>query len=348
MPGARYAMNIVHPGSPVLRVRYRDGVLIDPYGFPDWLLYARAMVTLAPPVAGYSREETRVLDVLAANAALSAAGDDPLWTDAGLAPGATPPGWCWAHLGRVRRLALVPIELHGAFRHGGGVRTMPLRAADVGLRGLRADPQPVPVPAGPGDEVPVDVLAALEELLGQPLPGTYRQFLAETNGAAPVEPAVLPGFGFVADQPLFGVARTDQQQDLGYVREWLADRFTDDLLPIGYVQGGLLAVGIAEPVADSVWYWDDDDPRDDARHGPAEIRTRLLHRCADSFDEFWARLCRPPAALVRLAEELVGAGQVRPVREEDAGAGLPAAMRAPWQPAPTKGRDALTGLFELS
>jgi len=185
-------------------------------------------------------------------------------------------------------------------------------------------------------------------LLDQPLPRTYRQFLAETNGAAPAEPAVLPGFGFVADQPLFGVARTDQQQDLGYVREWLADRFTDDLLPIGYVQGGLLAVGISEPVADSVWYWDDDDPRDDARHGPAEIRTRLLHRCADSFDEFWARLCRPPAALVRLAEELVAAGQVRPVREEDAGAGLPAAMRAPWQPAPVKGRDALTGLFELS
>ena len=70
MPGARYAMNIVHPGSPVLRVRYREGVLIDPYGFPDWLLYARAMVTLAPPVAGYSREETRVLDVLAANAVI--------------------------------------------------------------------------------------------------------------------------------------------------------------------------------------------------------------------------------------------------------------------------------------
>jgi len=348
MPGARYAMNIVHPGSPVLRVRYREGVLIDPYGFPDWLLYARAMVTLPPPVAGCGRDEMRVLDVLAANAALAGAGDDPLWTDPELAPGATPPGWCWAHLGRTRQLALVPIELHGAFRHGGGVRTMALRAADAGLRGLRGDPQPVPVPARSGDEVPVDVLVALEELLGQPLPRTYRQYLAETNGAAPTEPAVLADSGFVVDQPLFGVARADQQQDLGYVREWLADRFTDDLLPIGYVQGGMLAVGISEPIADSVWYWDDDDPRDDARYGPAEISTRLLHRCADSFDEFWARLCRPPAALLRLAEELADSGQVRPVREEDAGAGLPAALRAPWQPAPPKGRDAVTILFELS
>jgi hypothetical protein len=345
MPGARYAMNIVHPGSPVLRVRYRAGVLVDPYGFPDWVPYARALVELPAPVPGLSLDETRVVDVLAANATLAGAGNDPLWTDPALAPGATPAGWCWAHLGLTRRLALVPVELHGSYRHGGGVRTMPV---DSLRTGLRTDPEPVPVPAGPGDEMPEEIMATLEQVLGHPLPPTYRRFLIETNGAAPAEPAVLPGFGFVADQPLFGVARTDQHQDLGYAGQWLTDRFTPDVLPIGYVQGGMLAVGVADPIADSVWYWDDDDPRDDAAYGPAEIRARLLHRCADSFDEFWARLCRPPVALLGMAGELASTGRVRSVREEVQGAELPAALRAPWQPAPPKNRDRVAGLFELS
>jgi hypothetical protein len=345
MPGARYAMNIVHPGSPVLRVRYRAGVLVDPYGFPDWLHYARAQVDLPPPVPGLGLDEMRVLDVLAANAAMLRAGDDPLWTDNSLVPGATPAGWCWAHDGMTRRLALVPVELHGSYRHGGGVRTMPV---DSLRAGLRRDPEPVPVLAGEGDEVPVDVLATLEQALGYRLPGTYRQYLAETNGAAPAEPAVLSGFGFIADQPLFGVARSDQHQDLAYAWEWLTDRFTPDLLPIGYVQGGMLVLGVADPIADSVWYWDDDDPRDNARYGPAEIRARLLHRCADTFDEFWAGLCRPPAFLLELAGELASTGRARPVREADAGAGLPATMRAPWQSAPPKTRDPIVGLFELS
>jgi hypothetical protein len=327
----------------VLRVRYRAGVLVDPYGFPDWLHYARAQVDLPPPVPGLGLDEMRVLDVLAANAAVLRADDDPLWTDT--VPGATPAGWCWAHAGMTRRLALVPVELHGSYRHGGGVRTMPV---DSPRAGLRRDPEPVPVLAGEGDEVPVDVLATLEQVLGYRLPRTYRQYLAETNGAAPAEPAVLSGFGFVADQPLFGVARPDQHQDLAYAWEWLTDRFTPDLLPIGYVQGGMLALGVADPVADSVWYWDDDDPRDDARYGPAEIRARLLHRCADSFDEFWAALCRPPTFLLERAGELAATGRARPVREPDAGAGLPTALRAPWQSASPKGRDPIVGLFEVT
>jgi hypothetical protein len=345
MPGARYAMNIVHPGSPVLRVRYRDGVLVDPYGFPDWLLVSRALVDLPPPVPGLTLDETRVVDILAANAALAREGEDPLWPGlADVAPVATPPGWCWAHLGMTRRLALVPIELHGSFRHAGGVRTMP---ADPTRRGLRTDPDSEPVGTGPGDEVPDEILEDLEELLDCPLPPTYRRYLAETNGAAPAEPVVLDGLGFIADQPLFGIARTDQQQDLWYARDWLADRFTPDLLAIGYVQGGLLAVQLTGPSADSVWYWDDDDARDDAGFDPAYIRRHLLYRCADSFAEFWAALRRPASPLVDLAAELASSGRVRPVRDELAGSGLPAGMRAPWQPPPDKRRDSVTRPFEL-
>jgi hypothetical protein len=332
MPGAQYALNIVHPASPVLRIRYRDGVLVDPYGFPDWVLYARALVELPDPEPGLGVDEMRVLDVLAANQAPS---DDPLL--AGQV--GTPAGWCWAHIGRTRQLALVPIELHGCYRHGGGVRTMAVTASKRGLRGAT-----VPVAIAPGDRTPADVLDDLERLLERRLPTAYRRYLAETNGAAPIEPAVLAGYGFVVDQPLFGLARADQHQDLGYVRDFLTDRFADDLLPIGYVQGGILAIG---PAGD-VFYWDDDDVRDDASYGVPEIRDRLLHRCADDFDDFRRRLVAPPGRLLDLADVWTITGRIRPVHHDLAGAGLPPTMRAPWQTQGGTGRHPIAKLFELT
>jgi hypothetical protein len=157
---------------------------------------------------------------------------------------------------------------------------------------------------------------------------------------------VLPGLGLLADQPLFGLARPDQYQDLGYAPRWLADRFTPEFLPIGYVQGGLLALRVTGSDAGSVWFLDDDDPRDDDSLGAREICDRLLYRCADDLDGFWAAL-RPPAAVLReVADELVRAGQVRVVQPELAGAALPAAVRASWQPPPdrrAKGLESLLG-----
>lgn len=345
-PGARFAMSIVHPGSPALRVRYRQGVLITPHGYPDWPLCARAVVELPPPADGLTLDEARVVDVLAANAAMARAAatpeGDPLW--ATQHPGAavpTPAGWCWAHVAHTRQLALVPIELHGAFRHAGGVRTM-----GVAGRGLRTEPTPAPVPRAPGEPVPDDVLDLVERLLGWPLPDTYRRFLAETNGAGPATPGVLPGFGFIADQPLFGIAREDRHQELSYVSEWVRDRLTLDFLPIGYVQGGLLAVKVSGDDLDSIWYYDDDDPRDRDDADPEDICGHLLHRCADTIDDFFAALTEPPPSLLRLAEHWVTAGQVTEVRDETVGAGLPARMRAPWQPPPASGQDPLTALFE--
>ncbi|HEY2793596.1 MAG TPA: SMI1/KNR4 family protein [Micromonosporaceae bacterium] len=332
MPAAAYALNIVHPPSPVLRIRYRDGVLIDPYGFPDWLLYARALVDLPDPVPGLGRDEMRVLDLLAANLLPS---DDPLLAGSD----ATPAGWCWAHLGRSRRLALVPIELHGAFRHGGGVRTMPVTS---GRRGLRRDADAEVLGFATGDEVPDDVLNSLERVLGWALPSAYRAYLAETNGARPAEPAVLDGLGFIADQPLFGIARSDPHQDLAFARDHLTDRFSPDLLPIGYVQGGMLVLG----AAGEVYYWDDDDPADDARLGPAEIRSRLLRKCADDFDDLRRRLVSVPAYLLDIAAEWVFFGQVEPVHDVLAGAGLPPAMRAPGRAAASGGRDTVARMFQ--
>jgi hypothetical protein len=95
-----------------------------------------------------------------------------------------------------------------------------------------------------------------------------------------------------------------------------------------------------------VWYLDDDDPRarDDDR--PDEICALLLHRCADSIDDLWARLVRPPAELVGLAERRVHSGQVREVRDEAVGVGLPDRFKPAWQaPAPARA-DAVTQLFE--
>jgi hypothetical protein len=48
IPGTPYAFQVVAPESPVLRVRYRNDLAVDPHGFPDWVPYARALVQLPP------------------------------------------------------------------------------------------------------------------------------------------------------------------------------------------------------------------------------------------------------------------------------------------------------------
>ena len=103
-PGARYAFRVFHPASPALRIRYRQGVLVGPHGFPEWLPYARAVVELPPRPAALTVDEGRVADVLAANLAVAGSGD-PLLARAGQprhpgrldlgAPGDVPGRWRW-------------------------------------------------------------------------------------------------------------------------------------------------------------------------------------------------------------------------------------------------------------
>lgn len=361
MPGARYAMKIVHPGWPALRVRYRNGVLVTPHGFPDWSLCARAVVRLPPPAAGLSVAETRIADVLAANLAMAQAATQPdgdhLWTPGG-AVVATPPGWCWAHLGEDRAVALVPDDLHACFRHAGGVRILARTPgiSGTGPRAVASVPLAVAsVPVAPatgtpptGNMVPDDVLDLLEQVLGWPLPERYREFVSRTNGCGPDRPAILGGHGLIADQPWFGVGREDRQRDLSFVATAFADRFTPDLMPIGYVQGGLLAVAVAGPDRDSVWYWDDDDPRDDDGFDAPYISANLLHRVADSVGGLFASFADPPVELVVVAERWVCDGDAHPVRDELIGAGLPARLQAPWQSPPEPGNDPLTAAVDLT
>ncbi|GIG57054.1 hypothetical protein Lfu02_14260 [Longispora fulva] len=336
-------MQIIHPGSPVLRIRYRQGVFVAPTGLPDWLLYARVIVELPATPDDLTRDELRVLRVLAANEAMVAAGD-PLWefTRADYAA-RTPPGWTWAHL-RGGQLALVPADLHGSYRHIGGMNLTRGTAPGRGLLGEAVEQR---VPTRVAERVSEAAMTSVEDHLGYQLPPRYRAFLLDTNGAGPTEPAVHAEHGFVLDQPLFGLARPDRQQDLVYANAWLADRFTPDFLAIGYVQGGMLAVRARGEDADSIWYFDDDDPRDDQAFTAAEVSASLLSRIADSVDDLWTELTLPPTDLVDAVDEWTRAGLVREVRQPAQGGWLPASMRAPWQTDGTVGEGAdLLALFD--
>jgi hypothetical protein len=325
--GTRYAFQVIHPGPPALRIRYRAGVSIDPYGFPDWLPYSRVLVQLPPSSPDLGVAETRVLRVLTANHAVAATGD-PLWT--GGEPYATPAGWTWAHLPRDRYLGLVPVELHGAFRHVGGVST---GNADRRRAGLPTGDGPPP-PLRYGQRLDEPVLVAIEQRLGTRLNAAYRDFLARTNGAAPVRPAVHPGHGFIVDQPFFGLARPDRLQDLVQANASFTDRLTGDFLAIGYVQGGLLAIRIRGGDEGSIWYWDDDDHRDRDGYTADDVSARLLHRCADDFDGFWLGVREVPRELRSLA--LANAPGATLAFPPGLGAGLPPAAKRRLRPGGTE------------
>lgn len=320
VPGARYAFQFFHPAPPMLRVRYREGVLIGPHGFPEWVPYARAVVALPNPPAELTVDERRVVDVLAANLA-AAAGGDPLWR--GPDDHGTPAGWTWAHLAMTRQVALVPVELHGAFRHLGGVSTTPASGSGRGLALNEGSPPQIEYTQRLAEEA----VTKLEDHLGYPLPTGYRAFLAHTNGGRPALPAVHPRYGFVVDQPFFGLAREDRSQDLGYAAAWFGDRLTPDWLAIGYVQGGLLAIKVRGGDEGSIWYWDDDDPRDTDEYTAADICDRLLHRCADDFASFWGSLRVVPGWLLDTAAGWVATGTAVPVTPDGMGGSLPAARR---------------------
>src|SRR6266508_5734015 len=98
--GYKWALQVRHPASPMLRIRYRAGVPIDRYGYPHWPPFARVMVRLPPSDPWIGRDEGRVLDVLAANRIVAERTGDPLWTDSAM----TPAGWTWAHAARSREV----------------------------------------------------------------------------------------------------------------------------------------------------------------------------------------------------------------------------------------------------
>jgi hypothetical protein len=297
----------VHLRPPPLRLRYRHGVYINLQGYPDWVPYAAAMARIAPVPSGFTVDEARLLDVVIANRLL---GRDR-----------TPDGWVWAHVGASRDLALVPVELHGAFRHRGGVGglTGPGRGLLDG-GGSRVRFRPV-------QSVADDAVTRFEDWLGVPLPDGYREFLLATNGGVPVEPGVLPGCGMLLDQPLFGLATDDRMQDLAYANLWLRDRLAPGFLGIGWVQGGLLVLRTGGEAPGSIWFWDDDDPRDDERYEPAVICRDLLVPCAADMPALLAALTTVPLALTEVAARAIDRGHARLIHPDGMGDALPKSRR---------------------
>jgi A nuclease of the HNH/ENDO VII superfamily with conserved WHH len=320
IPGARLALTAYRPAAPVLAVRYRDGVVVGGDGFPLWAPYALAVVELPPVPAGRGVDEMRVLDVLVGNEALAAAGSPLAAQDR-----ATPPGWVWAHQAGGRLLMLVPAELHASFAHLGGVSTM---GAQRDRRGVAPGGAPEPVGDTSTVSLPEAALSTVESALGYRLPGGYRDFLLAGNGSRPAVPALHPRHGFVADQYLFGLGRQDLMTDLVYANGWLGDRLTPDFLAVGHVQGGLLAVRVRGQDSGSVWYLDDDDPRDADPFDAGYRCAHLLHRLADDFSQFWSQLRPAPYWLRRLAADVVAADAAALVSVEHQGSSLPPAIAA--------------------
>jgi hypothetical protein len=320
-PGMAHAGQILHPGPPLLRDRYPVGVEMTPYGSPDWVPYARTLVELPPPPRELTWDEARVLGVQTANE-LGRLSGDPLWTVAGAG---TPVGWAWARIALTRNIALIPIDLHASFRHVGGVSTSGNDWRRHGLPGADGA-APQVRPRGPLTE---QALADAERQLGYPLPTPYRQFLAQTNGGRPTFPAVQPGLGFIADQPLFGLGGGDPMTDLVGMSRALAERLTPDYLPIAYVQGGLWALKATGVDAGSVWYLDDDDPRDKQGLTPDVISLQLTIRIGDDFNDAWRQLRAVPQRLRDLASSHATEGWARLQSHPLLGANLPAGQHTP-------------------
>lgn len=325
IPNGQFAGRLIEFSDLELDRKYPHGVYVNLQGYPDFSVYARLAVEIADPPPGLSADEVRVTDVVAANLIGSDSGD-PLWQQ-GRPPAVTPEGWTWVHEARTRRLFLVPVELNGSFRHHGGIATLPV---DRSKGGLWNEGMLEPVAFERSGSVPEDALIQLESHLGFPLPTSYRRFLGGTDGGRPLVPAVNLACGFVADGWLFGLRRSDPHQDLVYANQTLYDRFTEEYLGIGYVQGGMLALKIRGGDLGSIWYFDDDDPLDHDGRDAASVCAELITRIGNDFDDFARHLVALPGQILEISEQAVRAGHAHPVGEVAYfGSALPDHMRRP-------------------
>src|SRR5947207_14834581 len=115
--------------------------------------------------------------------------------------------------------------------------------------------------------------------------------------------------------------------DLAYANVWFGDRLTADFLAIGLVQGGLLVLKARGAGAGSVWFLDDDDPRDDERYEPSIICRDLLVPCGADLPAFLGALSAVPRQLLAAAEQVVTSAGAELHLPEGAGAALPRARR---------------------
>lgn len=328
IPSGQFAGRIIEFSDPELDRKYPHGVYVNLSGYPDFAVYGRIAAEIAEPPTGLSVDEIRVTDTVAANL-LAASTGDRLY-QAGRPNTATPEGWSWAHAAGSRRMYLIPIDLYNSFRHHGGIATLTIdgRPADRSKTGILTEGMLEPVAFERSGSVPEDALVQLESHLGFQLPVSYRRFLGGTDGGRPLIPAVNLSTGFLADQRMFGLRRDDPHQDLVYANQSLFDRFTEEYLGIGYVQGGMLALKIRGNDLGSVWFFDADDPRDREDRTAQSIAAELLIRVGSDFDDFARHLVALPAQIADISRSAVDSGHARLVTDvAHLGTALPEHLR---------------------
>jgi hypothetical protein len=175
--------------------------------------------------------------------------DDPIWTK--------PRGWIWHHTGKDEKVQLVPAKLHAHLPHTGGFALYPAANTIDMPRRLGASPFPV---TDSYAALKTATLDRFEELLEVRLPEDYRNFLLRNNGGRPR----VNGFRIVngqraSDEVLdyfLGIAQGEEDDIVAFLQRY-SDRLPPDLLPIAYdAFGNLICLGLSEPVAGQVLFWD--------------------------------------------------------------------------------------------
>ena len=102
-------------------------------------------------------------------------------------------------------------------------------------------------------------LAALEQRIGSTLPPNYRRWLAENNGAAPVEDVSIKGWDFCLNDihPLLGVHPDVPYRDLSFGERHRTPWLTDEFLVIAVPLGGILAVKLRDVYRDQIVFVSD-------------------------------------------------------------------------------------------
>jgi SMI1 / KNR4 family (SUKH-1)/A nuclease of the HNH/ENDO VII superfamily with conserved WHH len=225
---------------------------------------AKAVVTIEP---SWSRWE----DARRALQAVREKFGNPEWTK--------PRGWIWHHTGERGKIQVVPAKLHASLPHTGGFTKYHQRVAPQVPRELGASPFPLHEGYPPA---PLKQIHRFEELLGRPFPASYREFLLRGNGGQPRVQGFRGENGNDEIVDYFFSTTPRVEEGIATCLAEYGERLPEGMLPIaGDVFGNLICLGIEEPVADQVLFWDHElEPE------PGEAKDSNITRLAPTFDTF--------------------------------------------------------------
>jgi hypothetical protein len=136
-------------------------------------------------------------------------------------------------------------------------------------------------------------VASFERVLGVPLPDDYRSFVLSTNGGSlSASNAHFVGPRSFIVHCLSSLDDPDEGSRLNASHEYAADFPSDDLLEIGYDQGGnRVLLVVRGDHRGEVWFQRVTDGRPEGSNPRVLWHDRRdMKKLADSFDEFLGRL----------------------------------------------------------